>query len=183
MPTRHGQSDRTPDRITNRPTWLVSRAFAQSSALLAAGFDEHGDGLRGYHDRLLAALEQWGPASQADLGRNTGIDRSDVTAALTELETRDLVERRVDPENKRRKIVTITPMRHPRSRRARLDRRPGPEPLARTAHPRTAARTRHPPDPAHGADRLIRPAPDPPCAIPIRCPYRPGRSRVRPVLG
>ncbi|BAW07483.1 MarR family winged helix-turn-helix transcriptional regulator [Nocardia seriolae] len=109
MPTRHGQSDRTPDRITNRPTWLVSRAFAQSSALLAAGFDEHGDGLRGYHDRLLAALEQWGPASQADLGRNTGIDRSDVTAALTELETRDLVERRVDPENKRRKIVTITP--------------------------------------------------------------------------
>ncbi|APA99073.1 MarR family winged helix-turn-helix transcriptional regulator [Nocardia seriolae] len=109
MPTRHGQSDRTPDRITNRPTWLVSRAFAQSSALLAAGFDEHGDGLRGYHYRLLAALEQWGPASQADLGRNTGIDRSDVTAALTELETRDLVERRVDPENKRRKIVTITP--------------------------------------------------------------------------
>ena len=83
MPARHGQSDRTPDRIKNRPTWLISRAFARSSALLSAGFEKDGDGLRGYHYRLLAALEQWGPASQADLGRDTGIDRSDVTAALT----------------------------------------------------------------------------------------------------
>ena len=108
MPARNGQSDRTPDRIKNRPTWLISRAFARSSALLAAGFEKHGDGLRGYHYRLLAALEQWGPASQAELGRDTGIDRSDVTAALTELEARGLIERRVDPENKRRNIVTIT---------------------------------------------------------------------------
>lgn len=109
MPARHSQSDRTPDRIENRPTWLISRVFARSSAMLAAGFETHGGGLRGYHYRLLAALEQWGEASQADLGRDTGIDRSDVTAALTELETRKLVARRVDPENKRRNIVTITP--------------------------------------------------------------------------
>ncbi len=109
MPTRHSQSDRTPDRIKDRPTWLISRAFARSSALLSAGFEQYGDGLRGYHYRLLAALEQWGPASQADLGRTTGIDRSDVTAALTELEARNLIERWADPENKRRNIVTITP--------------------------------------------------------------------------
>ena len=76
--------------------------------MLFRAFEERGDGLRGYHYRLLAALEQWGPASQADLGRDTGIDRSDVTAVLGELEARELVERRVDPEHKRRKIVTIT---------------------------------------------------------------------------
>lgn len=109
VPARHPQPDRDPDRLKNRPTWLIGRAFARSSALLAAGFEEHGGGLRGYHYRLLAALEQWGPASQADLGRDTGIDRSDVTAALTELEARKFVERRVDPANKRRNIVTITP--------------------------------------------------------------------------
>jgi DNA-binding MarR family transcriptional regulator len=113
MPARHAQSthapDRTPDRIANRPTWLVSRAFARSSRLLAAGFEAHGNGLRGYHFRLLAALEQWGPSSQADLGRTTGIDRSDVTAALNDLEERALVERRPDPANKRRNIVTMTP--------------------------------------------------------------------------
>ena len=42
-------------------------------------------------------------------GPRTGIDRSDVTAALTDLESRRLVERSVDPEHGRRKIVTITP--------------------------------------------------------------------------
>ena len=103
------QPGRTPARLKDRPTWLISRAFARSSGLLNAGFEAHGNGLRGYHYRLLAALEEWGPASQADLGRSTGIDRSDVTAALGELESRQLIERSVDPDNKRRNIVTLTP--------------------------------------------------------------------------
>ena len=103
------QASRTPARVKNRPTWLISRAYARSSGLLNAGFEAHGSGLRGYHYRLLAALDEWGPASQADLGRSTGIDRSDVTAALAELESRNLIERTVDPENKRRNVVTLIP--------------------------------------------------------------------------
>ena len=105
----HDQRGRAPARLRDRPTWLISRVFARSSGLLNAGFEAHGSGLRGYHYRLLAALDEWGPASQADLGRSTGIDRSDVTAALAELESRNLIERTVDPENKRRNIVTLTP--------------------------------------------------------------------------
>src|SRR5580700_6920010 len=108
MPMDHPPS-RTPARVKDRPTWLISRTFARSSGLLAAGFQSCGRGLRSYHYRLLAALEEWGPASQADLGRSTGIDRSDVTAALAELESRNLIERTVDPEHKRRNIVTLTP--------------------------------------------------------------------------
>lgn len=103
------QPGRTPARLKDRPTWLISRAFARSSGLLNAGFEARGNGLRGYHYRLLAALEEWGPASQADLGRSTGIDRSDVTAALGELESRQLIGRSADPDNKRRNIVTLTP--------------------------------------------------------------------------
>jgi DNA-binding MarR family transcriptional regulator len=103
------QPGRTPTRVKDRPTWLISRAYARSSGLLNAGFEAHGSGLRSYHYRLLAALEEWGPASQADLGRSTGIDRSDVTAALAELESRNLIERTVNPEHKRRNIVTLTP--------------------------------------------------------------------------
>ena len=105
----HDQPGRAPARLKDRPTWLISRAYARSSGLLNAGFEAHGSGLRGYHYRLLAALDEWGPVSQADLGRSTGIDRSDVTAALAELESRNLIERTVDPENKRRNIVTLTP--------------------------------------------------------------------------
>src|SRR6266700_603609 len=104
----HHQPGRTPARLKDRPTWLISRAYARSSGLLNAGFEAHGNGLRGYHYRLLAALDEYGPASQADLGRSTGIDRSDVTAALGELELRNLIERAVDPENKRRNIVPLT---------------------------------------------------------------------------
>ena len=103
------QASRTPARVKDRPTWLISRAYARSSGLLNAGFEAHGSGLRGYHYRLLAALDEWGPASQADLGRSTGIDRSDVTAALAELEARNLIERTVDPEHKRRNVVTLIP--------------------------------------------------------------------------
>jgi MarR family transcriptional regulator, lower aerobic nicotinate degradation pathway regulator len=103
------QASRTPARVKDRPTWLISRAYARSSGLLNAGFEAHGSGLRGYHYRLLAALDEWGPASQADLGRSTGIDRSDVTAALAELESRNLIERTVDPEHKRRNVVTLIP--------------------------------------------------------------------------
>jgi DNA-binding MarR family transcriptional regulator len=108
VPPPHGHRGHTPARLQGRATWLVARAQARAFALLTAGFEAHGNGLRGYHYRLLAALEEWGPASQADVGRSTGIDRSDVTAVLTDLEARGLVVRSVDPANKRRKIVTIT---------------------------------------------------------------------------
>jgi DNA-binding MarR family transcriptional regulator len=64
---------------------------------------------RGYHYRLLAALEEFGPASQAALGRRTGIDRSYVVEAVNELADRGLVERARDPEDRRRNIITITP--------------------------------------------------------------------------
>ncbi|MGN6721420.1 MAG: MarR family winged helix-turn-helix transcriptional regulator [Marmoricola sp.] len=109
MPAHHDRAQRALTRVNDRPTWLISRAFSRSSGLLFGAFEERGEGLRGYHYRLLAALDQWGPASQADLGRDTGIDRSDVTAVLGDLEARGLVERQVDPDHKRRKIVTITP--------------------------------------------------------------------------
>ena len=100
--------DRVPERLRERPTWLISQAFARASGLLQEGFAQDGDGLRGYHYRLLAALDDGGSASQAALGRGTGIDRSDVTAALVELEGRGLVRRDVNQADRRRNIVSIT---------------------------------------------------------------------------
>jgi DNA-binding MarR family transcriptional regulator len=104
----HHQNGPAPARLRDRPSWLLSRAYARASGLLSEAFEANAAGLRSYHYRLLAALDEWGPASQADLGRSTGIDRSDVTAALTELQTRGLIERTVDPGHKRRNIVSIT---------------------------------------------------------------------------
>lgn len=53
--------------------------------------------------------QEFGPASQATLGRRAGLDRSDVVAALNELAGRGLAERTRDPDDHRRNIVTMTP--------------------------------------------------------------------------
>jgi MarR family transcriptional regulator, lower aerobic nicotinate degradation pathway regulator len=99
--------DATPARLQAQPTWLLSQASGHAHRLLSEALAT-ADAV-GYHYRLLAALAQFGPASQATLGRRTGIDRSDVVAALNDLAKRGLVDRSPDPADRRRNIVTITP--------------------------------------------------------------------------
>lgn len=94
------------DRVAGQPTWLLSRAHARAQGILFAGFAEAG--VRGYHYRLMAALDQYGPSSQADLGRRTGIDRSDVVTALNELDEWGWTRRDPDPSDRRRNVVVIT---------------------------------------------------------------------------
>ena len=108
MPEHVPLADRAPERMRDRPTWLISRAYARANGLLQDGFARDGGGLRGYHYRLLAALDEGGPASQAALGRGTGIDRSDVTAALVDLEELGLVRRDVNQADRRRNVVSLT---------------------------------------------------------------------------
>lgn len=93
-------------RVAGQPTWLLSRANARSQQLLGEAFAA--EGYRGYHFRLLAALDQYGPSSQADLARNTGIDRSDVVATLNELTATGLARRDPDSADRRRNVVSIT---------------------------------------------------------------------------
>ncbi|MEV1160285.1 helix-turn-helix domain-containing protein, partial [Micromonospora chokoriensis] len=73
----------SPAGLRTSPTWLLNQTAAHATRLLSEGFAAHD--LRGYHYRLLAALAEDGPASQADLGRRCGIDRSDVVAAVNDL--------------------------------------------------------------------------------------------------
>ena len=93
-------------RVEKLPSWLLSQANARGHRLLADALGAHG--LRGYHVRLLAALDEHGTLSQADLGRRTGIDRSDVVATLDELAALGLARRSPDPSDRRRNVVTIT---------------------------------------------------------------------------
>jgi DNA-binding MarR family transcriptional regulator len=97
-----------PARIRDRPTWLISRTYARSHRILTEAFAQSGTGLRSYHYRLLVALDEAGPSSQADLSRGTSVDRSDVVAVLGDLEQAGLIQRTVDPANRRRNIVTLT---------------------------------------------------------------------------
>lgn len=96
----------TLKRVATKPSWMLGRANARGQALLAEAFERAG--VRGYHYRLLAALDEHGPGSQAELGRQTGIDRSDVVATLDDLAGWKLARRAPDPGDRRRNVVTIT---------------------------------------------------------------------------
>jgi DNA-binding MarR family transcriptional regulator len=82
------------------------RSSRSVCGLVASGFSAVG--AHGYHYRLLATLEAFGPASQAALGRRSGIHVSDIVATLNELAERGLVERAPDPVDRRRNIISLT---------------------------------------------------------------------------
>lgn len=93
-------------RLDDRATWLVGRAHLRSHGLLQEAFAAAG--ARPYHYRLLAALEESGPLSQAELGRATGLDRGDVTRSLDALGGSGLILREPDPADRKRNRVSIT---------------------------------------------------------------------------
>ncbi|MET9269693.1 MarR family transcriptional regulator [Kribbella sp. NPDC003557] len=98
--------EQTPTALTQLPSWLLTQSAAQAHRVVTESFAS--GGARAYHFRLLATLVEFGPASQAELGRRSSIDRSDVVAALNELEADGYVERSPDPEDGRRNVITIT---------------------------------------------------------------------------
>lgn len=96
----------TPARLRALPSWSINQVAIAANRLTDRALAETGS--RRYHFAMLAALDEFGPSSQADLGRCTGIDRSDVVAAVNAMVERGFVERSPDPSNGRRNIVTIT---------------------------------------------------------------------------
>jgi MarR family transcriptional regulator, lower aerobic nicotinate degradation pathway regulator len=96
-----------PGRLRGKPSWLLNKTSAVAHRLLGetlAEMDAHG-----YHFALLAALDEFGPNSQAALSQACGIDRSDTVAMLNELAEQGLVVREPDPDDRRRNIISITP--------------------------------------------------------------------------
>lgn len=95
-----------PALLMTKPTWLISQVSLHAHGVIAARIG--GVGARGYHFRVLAALAEFGPASQASLGRHAEMDRSDITATVGELAAAGLVRRGPDADDRRRNVITIT---------------------------------------------------------------------------
>jgi DNA-binding MarR family transcriptional regulator len=96
-----------PTRLRTKASWLINKTSLHAHRLVGerlAALDA-----RGYHFAVLAALEEYGPASQAALSQRCGIDRSDTVAMVNELVAQELVVRAPDPDDRRRNVITITP--------------------------------------------------------------------------
>lgn len=89
--------------------WLLLRNGQRLQAATDRVAREHGlaGGLRDYVVLLLLTREQ--PRTQALLGQLAGVDKTTLTAVLDRMERDGLIERRLDPNNRRVRIPVATP--------------------------------------------------------------------------
>ncbi|GGY39948.1 MarR family transcriptional regulator [Streptomyces xanthochromogenes] len=89
------------------PTWLVGRVASRGRGLVADAIAA--EGLKLMHHAVLAATAEYGPVTQADLGRRLAVDPKDMVGMLNHLEQAGLVLRAPDPADRRKNAVTVTP--------------------------------------------------------------------------
>ncbi|MFG2193344.1 MarR family winged helix-turn-helix transcriptional regulator [Streptomyces sp. NPDC048639] len=95
-----------PARLHALPSWQITQIATHAGRLVSEALGAVDS--RRYHFALLAALEEFGPLSQAELGRRCGIDRSYIVEAVNELEASGQVVRATDPADRRRNTITVT---------------------------------------------------------------------------
>ena len=94
-------------RLADRVLWALGRSSQHAQRLVRQHMTQAG--VRTQHYHVLASLADDGEAAQATLADRIGLDRSDLVTLLDELEELKFLARRVDPADRRRKIVAITP--------------------------------------------------------------------------
>ncbi|MFC9294577.1 MarR family winged helix-turn-helix transcriptional regulator [Streptomyces sp. NPDC057011] len=94
-------------RIQSLPTWLVGRVAARGRGMVADAIAA--EGLKLMHHAVLAAAAEYGPVTQADLGRRLAVDPKDMVGILNHLQQEGLVLRTPHPSDRRKNAVTVTP--------------------------------------------------------------------------
>lgn len=99
-----GEGPQPPARLRGLASWQANKVSALGARMTARHMP-----LTARSDfAVLAALEEYGPLSQADLGRHLGLDRNDVSGIVGRLASGRHVNRRPDPASRRRNVVTLT---------------------------------------------------------------------------
>ncbi len=106
MKTEPKTEARLPAELVASSLFLLKRVgFAAKQRSL----DEYDQaGLNPYHHAILALLDEGMPETQAAIADALGYDRGTLVGLLDELEDQKLVERKRDPDDRRRHLVRLT---------------------------------------------------------------------------
>jgi DNA-binding MarR family transcriptional regulator len=96
-----------PDELRASTTFLLKRlGYAAKEQAIEAWRET---GLHPYHYAILLVLAEGSRETQGSIADALGYDRGQLVGLLDELEERGLVERRRDPNDRRRHLVRLTP--------------------------------------------------------------------------
>ncbi|MBD0741621.1 MarR family winged helix-turn-helix transcriptional regulator [Streptomyces sp. CBMA152] len=93
-------------RIQTLPSWLLGRVATRGRALVADAIAV--EGAKMWHHAVLAAVCEYGPIAQAELGRRISLDPKDLVGFLNDLQAEGYVMRKPDPDDRRKNAVSVT---------------------------------------------------------------------------
>src|SRR6059058_1666801 len=101
------QTVRTPVELLESPCFLTKRLGALVKEKTIAAFEEAG--ASAFHYAVLAVVDEGVRETQSTIADALGYDPSYLVGVLDELEAGGQLERRRDPADRRRHLVTMTP--------------------------------------------------------------------------
>jgi MarR family transcriptional regulator, lower aerobic nicotinate degradation pathway regulator len=107
MKTETKTTGRMPAELRASSLMLLKRLGFHAKQLSHEEYEQAG--LSPYHYAILALLAEDAPETQAEIADSLGYDRGTLVGLLDELEEQNHVERKRDPDDRRRHLVRITP--------------------------------------------------------------------------
>jgi MarR family transcriptional regulator, lower aerobic nicotinate degradation pathway regulator len=100
-------SNRIPEELIASPLFLLKRLGMKAKEESTEAYA--GAGVHPYHYAILATLSEAERETQGAIADALDYDRGQLVGLLDEMEELGLVERRRDPDDRRRQVVAMTP--------------------------------------------------------------------------